>query len=405
MNAPKKIGILGGGQLAWMLALAARDLGHEVWGLIKSPDEPLAQLSDVILRTRDSLEDFAKNIDVLCFESEFFDPSWVDKIMHHNPRVEIRPGLETMLLLRDKFEQKKVFRDLALPQPDFSELQGPHFHEELTEMARRYPKGFVIKRALGGYDGKGNFFVPHPRDALSSASLEFCDKAWDQGSRLYVEGFVDFDSELALVAVNCESRGEFMTYPLMHTHQVAGTCQEVWGPAVQRGLDAECALQASRCAVSIAKRFPNLGCFALEFFWSKDRGLLLNELAPRVHNSGHFTQMEGLSSQFHNHIRAITGEDLVLFNGQAHYVMRNLLGPPGQGAISVDLSDVENLRESCPGELYWYAKSLAAPGRKMGHINRKEISPWDADIARETLESWESEFWSRVSARVQKSLF
>jgi len=392
----KTVGILGGGQLAWMLAQAAKDLGFEVCGLIQSLDEPLAQLPFVRILTPQSLEDFARGIDVLCFESEFFDQRWVDKILEVNPALVVKPGLATMKMLRDKLEQKKLFESLSIAQPAYMEIRHSDFDADLKEAAAKFSKGFVIKRAQGGYDGKGNFFVEKVREVSRLPGLrEFCDKAFAQSSRLYAEKRIDFDRELALVAVACEERGEFMSYPLMLTRQVSGACQEVWGPAVPMGIEAEFALQASRWALSVAKRCPDLACFALEFFWDKKRGLLVNELAPRVHNSGHFTLLEGDRSQFHNHIRSLMNESLVPFNIQGFYLMRNLLAPRELSSLSVDPETVEELRPLFRGDLAWYGKTLLAPGRKMGHVNLKEEDGLSIEKARIDLEQRESGFWAR----------
>jgi 5-(carboxyamino)imidazole ribonucleotide synthase len=394
-EACRRVGILGGGQLAWMLAQAAHEVGHTVWGLIKSPDEPLTQLPEVTTRTPELIAEFARNIDVLCFESEFFDPKWVESVLAANPKVKVRPGLDTMMLLRDKLQQKKLLASLSIPHPEYFELRESQIEADLLEAKRLYRKGFVIKRALGGYDGRGNFFVK--KGALDDKARDFCRKAFVDGSRLYAENLVNFEKELAIVAVACESRGEFISYPLMFTRQVEGACQEVWGPAVQLGVDAELALQASSWAMSVAKHCPDLACFALEFFWDPERGLLLNEIAPRVHNSGHFTQLEASCSQFHNHIRAVTDDGLIPFNSQGFYLMRNLLGPKESAAQALDPRRVEDLSPLWSGDFYWYSKSLLVSGRKMGHVNLKESHAEAVDAARIALETQELRFWSSLT--------
>jgi 5-(carboxyamino)imidazole ribonucleotide synthase len=186
-----------------------------------------------------------------------------------------------------------------------------------------------------------------------------------------------------------------MSYPLMITRQVSGACQEVWGPAVPLGVDTEYALQASRAAVAIAKRCPDLACFALEFFCDK-HGLLLNELAPRVHNSGHFTQLEGERSQFHNHIRSLMDDSLMPFNPQGFYLMRNLLAPKELGPLRIEPEHVEELKPLWKGDLSWYGKRDLAPGRKMGHVNRREEDPASLEKARAEMEQRESGFWARL---------
>jgi 5-(carboxyamino)imidazole ribonucleotide synthase len=398
-TARKSIGILGGGQLALMLAQAAHDLGHDVVGLIKSLDEPLAQLPFVKVLTAESLGDFARSIDVLCFESEFFDLRQVEAIRALNPDVSLRPGIDTMLRLRDKLEQKKLFETLSIAQPAYLEIRSSHFEADLAEVARLFGKGFVVKRALGGYDGKGNYFVNDARAAaLNSGLREFCEKGFSESSHLYAEQRVDFERELAIVAVVSASRGEFISYPLMLTKQVSGACQEVWGPAVPMGVEPEYALQASRWAMSVAKNCPDLACFALEFFLDRDRGLLVNELAPRVHNSGHFTLLERERSQFHNHIRSLVDESLAPFNPHGFYLMRNLLSPRELGSRPVDPEHVEELRPLWPGEFAWYGKTILAPGRKMGHVSLRQEDAKAIERARLDLESRESGFWGRLKA-------
>ncbi|MEO5667554.1 MAG: ATP-grasp domain-containing protein [Bdellovibrionota bacterium] len=393
----KTVGILGGGQLAWMLASAAHDLGYPVVGFVKSLDEPLAQLSFVELYTPESIENFARAIDVLCFESEFFEERWVEQIMSFNPSVSVKPGLTTMRLLRDKLDQKRLFEKLGIAQSPYVELRESSLETDLSTAAAKYPSGFVVKRARGGYDGKGNFFIEKISSLAKNEALrEFCSKAFSEASRIYAEKRVDFQRELAIVAVASQAKGEFISYPLMLTRQVSGTCQEVWGPAVTLGIEAECALQASRWSMSVAKHCPDLACFAIEFFWDKHNGLLINELAPRVHNSGHFTQLEGDRSQFHNHIRSLMDESLVPFTTQGFYLMRNLLAPKELSTLRVDPEEVEELRTLWRGELAWYGKTHLAPGRKMGHVNLKEEGASALEKARVDLERRESGFWARL---------
>jgi 5-(carboxyamino)imidazole ribonucleotide synthase len=378
-NSPQlenDIGIIGGGQLARMLAQAADDLNLGVSCLVESDQDPVTQIKGPHFFT--CTTDFAHSIATLCFESEFFDPQKVHACLNKKPQIQVQPSLDSMLILRDKLEQKKLFETLSLPQARFKEIRHSSWEKDLEDTICLFSKGFVLKKALGAYDGKGNLVfkpqsLPHDPKKLD----RFCQETFAQSSRLYAEEFVSFSHELALVAVYSHRKSEFMTYPLTLTKQHQGACLQAYGPAVALGVDARYALQASTWALQLAKHLKDLGCFAIEMFLSPEGDLLLNELAPRVHNSGHFTQVEGLASQFHNHIRSITGDSLVPTAHQGFYLMQNLLVPEDFISTHIDsaqaLQALELCFRDCQGlhNIEWYAKTQATPLRKMGHINFK----------------------------------
>jgi len=234
----------------------------------------------------------------------------------------------------------------------------------------------VFKWAQQGYDGKGSWISQSASSSSPSneaQAVAFCRSAIDRRLPLFVERKISFRRELALVA--CRSRrGEFAAYPLVVTEQKQGICHRVRGPAIAFGVSDTLERQARSFAQKVADSIPLEGVFAVEMF-ETDRGeLLVNELAPRVHNSGHFTQDASRVSQFENHLRAVLGLSLGQTDSEPAFAMLNLLGPQGLPASG---------RETRPPlpfvgprlHLHWYGKTVARPGRKMGHLNAVARQP------------------------------
>jgi 5-(carboxyamino)imidazole ribonucleotide synthase len=389
----RNVGILGGGQLARMLAESAHRLGLTPVPLAETADSPAALLCPraVVgtLGDEAALKRFFSETDVVIFENEFIDTDLLQRAaLAAGGRARFSPSLATLNQLRDKLGQKELLRGLAIPSAPFHAYPGGDLATWIGERAAAFGGRCVLKWGRMGYDGKGVFFLRDPKADLPAAE-KFCRWATDRSLTLFAEQAVEFRRELALVA--CRSTtSEFLAYPLVISEQRDGICLDVTGPATAFGVSPEIERRAQEHARRIAEAARLEGCFALEFFERPDGDLWVNEMAPRVHNSGHYTQEACTTSQFENHLRATLGLPLGKPTPRAAFVMGNLLGPAG-----VEL-DSASAPLPVPGpelQLHWYGKRDIRGGRKLGHLNgiaasRDALGPVVAAM-RENRASWE----------------
>lgn len=342
------VGILGGGQLARMLAEAARPLGLNPLVFSEDKNCPAAEIGVEIFN---DLSSFLTRCPVVTFENEFVD---CGKLHEHEKESLFFPSIQAIETLQDKFRQKQILKKVSVPHSPFKifSKQGDLPNQILS--AQLQIGDLVLKWSRLGYDGKGVL-------TDMSKAAEFCANAWSKGSEIFAERKIDFVRELAVIA--CVSKtGDSFVYPLVISEQENGICRRVLGPATSLGVSAELQSQAEQAALTIAKETGLTGCFGIEFFETRDGKLLVNEIAPRVHNTGHYTQNAFPASQFENHWRAILGMPLNKSKAGAKYFsMLNLLGvKEGPSAAPA------------PGphsHVHWYGKRESRPGRKMGHLN------------------------------------
>lgn len=362
-----KIGILGEGQLARMLIEGAEALGLHPRIFAASLDSPAGRISRdcIVGRIEDSaqLRVFLEGLDLVAFENEFLDVDLLQKAAQ-GLNVSYRPSLEALRRLQDKFSQKKVFEALGLPQPAY-ELLNSSDEEALRDLWKRYPQGLVLKWSRMGYDGKGVKILAAPSEADLPSLQEFIEQGRAKGAQVYAEPKIAFKSELAIVAVRSVA-GEFKSYPLVFSEQQNGICKKVWGPAPRFGLNPALEAQASEMARRLAEGLQLAGSFALELFLTDSGELLINEAAPRVHNSGHYTQDACECSQFENHWRAILGLPLGSTQTRPYFAMLNLLGP-ADTAKKDGIAPLQRVNKDLI--LHWYEKGDVRPLRKMGHVN------------------------------------
>ena len=355
-DRPVRLGIIGGGQLARMLALAARPLGCEVIVLEKTPGSPAAQLCPGSLvgdwNDPKTLLALAARCDVLTLENEFVDAralAVVEAAGH-----PLFPAAASLALTQDKLIQKQTLQDAGLPVAAFRPVQNP---DEVVAAGASLGWPLLLKTRRNGYDGKGNVTLRCADDV---------PLGWRQlggdSNELYVEAFCHFKSELAVIVTRGRA-GEAAVYPVVETVQRNHVCHSEEAPAK---LPATVAVQAADLARRAVVAVGAIGSFGVELFLEPNGGLIINELAPRVHNSGHYTIEACECSQFENHIRAVLGWPL----GRTRLiapaaVMLNLLGTasaPGQPRGLAAALGV-------PGaHIHLYGKAESAPGRKMGHI-------------------------------------
>lgn len=367
------IGVLGGGQLGRMLALAGIPLGHRFVFLDPSPNAPAADVGRVIVGAFDdpaTLAEFMRAADVVTFEFENVPAPVLDRIAD-GARIPVRPAVQALRVGQDRLLEKTLFREVGLATPEFA---AAGTLEEFRAAVARVGAPCVAKTRRMGYDGKGQAVL---RDAFP----ETIDAAWralDEGRHgAIVESFVPFTRELSILGVR-GAGGEVRFYPLVQNLHAQGILRRSVAPApgVAPGLQA----QAERHAASIMERLGYVGVMAIEFF-EVDGGLLGNEMAPRVHNSGHWTIEGSATSQFENHVRAVAGMPLgstAMTTGAA--VMLNLVGS--------SLATAERTLADGRAKLHWYGKA-PRPGRKVGHVTVRGASLDEASAAAAELEHLE----------------
>ena len=394
----KRVGVVGGGQLAAMMGDAARALGVEL--VVQTPeatDPAVSVAARAVLAAVDDVlatADLADGCDVVTFENEFVDVDGLRVLEQQG--VLFLPGLSSLSPLLDKYVQRCYLKDLGLPIPRFMaidnlaslqldlgrESQGKQMQTGagddriLSEVAidnlaisvsdsaqikgdsdvwaRDFP--FVVKVRRHGYDGQGTFIV---KDRASFESI----RAKLAGQSLLVEEFVPFDRELAVIAAR-SANGEIAIYPIVETQQENQVCRLVIAPA-QISLDVKS--EAEAIVRTLLNSLEAVGVFGIELFLTADNKLLVNEIAPRTHNSGHFTIDACETSQFEQHLRAVC--QLPLGNPDlkcAGAVMVNLLGY--ESAESDYLGKRKELAQINGAFVHWYGKKESRPGRKLGHV-------------------------------------
>ncbi len=351
------LGVIGGGQLARMTALAAADLGVEVRVIERAVPCPASFVAtEAIEGDWNAAEDLLKlaaKVDLLTLENEFVDADQLAKVEAAGHVVH--PTSATMRLVQDKLAQKRTLEDAGLPIPAMRQVDSL---DELKAAAEALGMPLVLKARRNGYDGKGNFTVRDETDM--EAGWQALDGP--RGRELYAEAFCPFVKELATIVTRSRS-GESVHYPVVETVQKDHICHIVRAPAV---IDAGVAENAADIAAKAIDAIDGVGSFGVEMFLLEDGSIVVNELAPRVHNSGHYTIEACECSQFENHVRAVLG----LPHGSTRMVapaavMINTLGdghgPGHPGGMSEALA--------VPGaHIHTYGKAKSVPGRKMGHV-------------------------------------
>ncbi|GAA2624104.1 5-(carboxyamino)imidazole ribonucleotide synthase [Actinomadura fulvescens] len=340
----------GGGQLARMTQQAAIGLGVNLRVLAGSPGESAARVcADTRIgddRSLDDLAAFAKGCDVVTFDHEHVPGDHIQAL--EAAGIPCRPGAGALLHAQDKLIMRDRLSALGAPCPRYGDVA------DIEAFARETGWPVVLKATRGGYDGKGVWVLDGPDDDLVQDLLA-------RGLSLMVEEHVPFRRELAALVAR-SPHGQGAAYPVVETVQENGICVEVIAPAP--GLDDELAAQAQRLALEIAERLDVTGLLAVELF-ETDRGLLVNELAMRPHNSGHWTIEGSRTSQFEQHLRAVLDLPLGDTRPTAPYVvMANVLGGDDPDVYSRYI----HVMAHDPGvKVNLYGKE-ARPGRKIGHV-------------------------------------
>ncbi|MDQ1204254.1 5-(carboxyamino)imidazole ribonucleotide synthase [Microbacterium sp. SORGH_AS_0862] len=353
-----RVGVVGGGQLARMMIAPAAELGLEIRVLAESEGMSAALAATAVGDYRDleTVRAFARDVDVLTFDHEHVPQDVLRALVADG--IAVHPGPDALRFAQDKLEMRERLAELGMPQPDWARVENT---DQLQEFLDDHGHRAVVKTPRGGYDGKGVRVV----SAATEAQDWFTALAEDaRGGALLVEELVDFRRELAQQVARRPS-GDIVAYPVVETVQRDGVCAEVVAPAPRA--QGRLAAEAERIGVAIADGLGVTGMLAVELFETTDERLLVNELAMRPHNSGHWSQDGAVTSQFEQHLRAVLDLPLGSADARAPWsVMINILGGPADGTLEDRFDAAMSAHPAA--KVHTYGKA-PRPGRKVGHVN------------------------------------
>jgi len=370
----KTIGILGGGQLGRMIVEAAHRLNIKTV-ILDAPQSPAKQINaldehvDGSFTDYESIAKLAEKVDILTVEIEHVDVDALKMIQLKFPSIEIYPLPDTIKLIQDKYLQKEHLIQHGIAVTD-SQAIAENTTDNLLKIGQAYGYPYMLKSRTLAYDGRGNFVVKD--ESYVEKALKFlADRP------LYAEKWCPFSKELAVMVVR-SIEGEVFSYPTVETIHQNNICHLVYAPARINDTLAE---KASILAQNAVKSFPGCGIFGVEMFLLESGELLINEIAPRPHNSGHYTIDACVTSQFEAHVRAVTG--LPMPRGFTEFsttitnaIMLNVLGD--KDTPNKELETCRRALETPHSTVYLYGKTTR-PERKMGHINIVTSSMDDAE--------------------------
>ena len=352
-----RVGVVGGGQLARMMIAPAVELGIDLRVLAEEEGMAASLAATAVgdYRDADTVLAFARDVDVLTFDHEHVPQDVLAALV--DAGVAVRPGPQPLRFAQDKLLMRARLHELGMPQPEWAAVTTT---ADLQGFIDAHGGRAVVKTPRGGYDGKGVRVV----SAATEAEDWFAALAEDaRGGALLVEELVDFTRELAQQIARRPS-GEVRAYPVAETVQRGGVCAEVLAPAPHAS--GRLSEVAEAIGTGIAEGLDVTGMLAVELFETTDERLLVNELAMRPHNSGHWTQDGAVTSQFEQHLRAVLDLPLGDSAPSAEWaVMVNILGGPAQGTL--DERFAAAMAEHPAAKVHTYGKA-PRPGRKVGHV-------------------------------------
>ena len=364
LSFPVRLGILGGGQLAKMLALSCYRLGVEPYLFSTNQSDCALEVSRHWSRddgSDDGLAKFASSVDLLIIENEFLDLGRIDRVI---PPGKIVPSLECLNLVQNKLDQKMNLKKFKIPTLDFQVVKSL---DEFNRAVKKFEGCLVLKKSRLGYDGHGTYIFQDRKAVESRADEIFA--LFKAGFDGYAEELAHFKKEIAVVIARDQSKN-LASYPVIQTFQKDGRCD--WA-AVPAGLPTEARNQAVRIAEKVITCFMGQGIFGIEMFWLKNGKIVVNEIAPRVHNSGHLTMNGFLVSQFEQHVRAALSFPLIsTLPTSKTSLMVNIIGGLRDSKRNADLeaSEVGEEAGNFSSWVYWYGKRGGIlTNRKLGHIN------------------------------------
>ena len=339
-----KIGVLGAGQLGRMLALSAYPLGHQMRFLALSEEDPSSLLGKTFIHNNnpEMVSNFADSSDIVTYESENTDVTIVNEI---SKNTKVYPSDKSLYISQHRGREKALLDTLKIPCAPYQMVNSL---DDLKSAIKNIGIPSILKTATDGYDGKGQFLIK---------SESQIDEAWEKmsGVDAILEGFINFKRELSLIAVRGID-GSLEYYPLVENSHHEGILRQTLAPA--QNISVSLQNKAEEYMSSLLKEIKHIGVLTIELFESDD-GLLVNEIAPRVHNSGHWTIEGAQTSQFENHIRAITESPLGQTTMTSKFsAMINIIGVHGP---------IQKVLETKNAHLHLYNKAERT-GRKLGHI-------------------------------------
>ncbi len=350
----QKIGIVGGGQLGKMLAQSAKQMGFYVSVIDPTPQSPAGQVCDfqIVADYKDekAIRHLAKISDVITFEIELANDKVLNKLISKGKIVH--PSPKTLGIIRDKLKQKEFLKRHHIPTAEFKSVVTK---KDILKTAVEFGYPFLLKARTDAYDGRGNALIRNEKEIDSGMEKL-------KGRGLYVEKYVPFTKELAVMVARTP-KNDIGTYPVVQTHHVDNICDTVIAPAP---VSKDVIKKAQALAKKTMRQLKGAGVFGIEMFLRKDGAVLVNEIAPRVHNSGHYTIEGCTTSQFEQHIRAITGMPLGSTEMRSRVsVMKNILGSQKGSGFPKGIEKVLQI----PGvAFHLYGKKDSRPARKMGHL-------------------------------------
>ena len=350
-----RIGVIGGGQLARMMIAPAVELGLDIRVLAEA-EGMSAQLAATAVgdyRDLETVRAFAKDVDVITFDHEHVPQAVLRALVADG--VAVHPGPDALQFAQDKLDMRARLTELGVPQPDWARVADT---AALQAFLDDHGGSAVVKTPRGGYDGKGVRVVRSAGDA-DDWFAQLAD-----GDALLVEELVSFRRELAQQIARRPS-GQMVSYPVVETVQRDGVCAEVLAPAPAAG--DRLVQVAEQIGLQIAEGLEVTGMLAVELFETDDERILVNELAMRPHNSGHWSQDGAVTGQFEQHLRAVADLPLGDASPRAQWAaMVNILGGPAEGSFEDRFESA--MSEHPDAKIHTYGKA-ARPGRKVGHVN------------------------------------
>lgn len=350
----KILGIIGGGQLGMMIAEAAKNMPKYISKIIvidPTKNCPAAQVGaeQIIADFKDekAIIDLSEKSDIITYEIESGDS---DVLKSVEKNAEINPSPDTLKIIQDKYLQKIFLSENKIPVPDFIEIEEI---EQVKEGLKKFGFPALLKARRDAYDGRGNFKIDSENEI---------QKAFDyfKGQKLLLEKFVPFKMEVSVIASR-NTKGQIKTYPLVENIHEENILRQTIAPA---RVSQEVTEKAETIANKTMQVLKGAGVFGIEMFVTQENDIMINEIAPRVHNSGHHTLQSSETSQFEQHLRAILGLEL---GGTALIhptIMYNILGSKSFNGKYVPITISES-----DGYLKMYGKEISKPARKLGHVN------------------------------------
>lgn len=355
MNFMKnRIGIVGGGQLGRMLAFEAKKMGFIVHVVDPTPGSPAGQVVDSEITAgysdAEATEKLAEKSDYITVEIEHINSDTLQDLVDKG--ISVNPTPKTISIIKNKLAQKEFLKKARIPVAPFVAVENK---EDILKAAKKFGYPFLLKSRFDAYDGRGNSLIKNKKD-IDTALKKFGNR------ELYVEKFVPFEKELAVMVAR-STKGQIVAYPVVETVHKNNILHIVYAPA---RVDEKIARKAKQLAVKTMKHLKGAGVFGIEMFLTDNGNVLINEIAPRVHNSGHYTIEACATSQFAQHIRAITGLPL----GSTEMlvpsaVMINILGER-KGPLQIE--GLEKALRIPHVSVHIYGKKDTKVERKMGHV-------------------------------------